>query len=169
MDSKDFSVSKLQKELKDIKLYSDSLKEIELFWDAILRAFTNLCKNQPYPYYRDLRPNFDFHSQLVGDATTTKLLVHEYDKSFSDVLRLFLLTKETINKETCPKLHLQLLSLCDLRDGFQLLKELIFSSSPQLSGDYYDFRADIINITVTPGEHLSKFYQRVVMLSTEIQ
>jgi hypothetical protein len=82
-------------------------------------------------------------------------LAHEYDqgsrnyKSFSDVLRLFLLTKETINEETCPKLHLRLLSLCDLHDGFQVLKELIFSSSPQLSGDYHDFRADIINITVT--------------------
>jgi hypothetical protein len=31
-DSKDFSVSKLQKELKDLKLFGDSLKELELFW-----------------------------------------------------------------------------------------------------------------------------------------
>jgi hypothetical protein len=30
-DSKDFSVSKLQKELKDIKLFGDTLKELEFF------------------------------------------------------------------------------------------------------------------------------------------
>jgi hypothetical protein len=52
--SKDFLVFKLQKELKEIKLFGDSLKDLETFWDAILRAFTNLCQsNQAYPYYRD--------------------------------------------------------------------------------------------------------------------
>lgn len=34
-ESKDFSVSKLQKELKDITLLSDTLKELDFFWDAI--------------------------------------------------------------------------------------------------------------------------------------
>ena len=58
--------------------------------------------------------------------------------------------------------------MCDLRDGFQILQELVFSLSLQLSGDYYDFRIDIGNITIQPGEHLSKFYQRVIQLSTEI-
>ncbi len=174
-DSKDFSVSKLQKELKDIKLFGHTLKELEIFWDAILRAFTNLCKNQPYPYYRDLRPSFDFHLHLVGDIMKTKLSQLEYEqgsrnyKSFSDVLRLFLFTHTTISEETCPKVYLRLLSLCDLRDGFKVLQELIFSSSPQLSGDYYDYRTDIAHLNVKPGEQLSKFYQRVIALSTEIQ
>ncbi len=33
---KDFSVFKLQKELKEIKLFGGSLKDIEISWDAIL-------------------------------------------------------------------------------------------------------------------------------------
>ena len=51
-ETKDFSVSKLQKELKDVTLGGDLLKDLELFWDAILRAFTNLCHtSQAYRYY----------------------------------------------------------------------------------------------------------------------
>jgi len=48
--TKDFSVSKLQKELKEIKLTGDSLHSFEIFWDSILSAFTNLCQvDQAYP------------------------------------------------------------------------------------------------------------------------
>ena len=43
-----------------------------------------------------------------------------------------------------------------------------FSLSPQLSGDYYDYRVDIAHLSIQPGEHLSKFYQRTIQLSTEI-
>ncbi len=174
LDSKDFSVSKLQKELKDIKLSGDTLKELEVFWDAILRAFTNLCKTQAYPYYRDLCPTFDFKLHLVCDPKNFRCSQHEFDqglhnyRSFGDVLRIFLHTNPTITEDNSPKAYLRLLSMCDLRDGFQILQELVFSLSPQLSGDYYDFRIDIGNITIQPGEHLSKFYQRVIQLSTEI-
>ncbi len=65
--SKDFSVFKLQKELKEIKLLGDTLKDLEIFWDAILSAFTNLCQiNQAYPYYRDLKSTFDLKSSFCG-------------------------------------------------------------------------------------------------------
>jgi hypothetical protein len=73
--SKDFSVSKLQKELKDIKLHGDTLKDLEIFWDAILGAFTNLCQiNQAYPYYRDLQPDFTFKMHLVDSVKPPKYL-----------------------------------------------------------------------------------------------
>jgi hypothetical protein len=41
-DSKDFNVSKLQKEIKDIKLLGDTLKDLEIFWDATLCTFKRL-------------------------------------------------------------------------------------------------------------------------------
>ncbi len=50
-----------------------------------------------------------------------------------------------------------------------LLRELIFSLSPQLSGDYHDYRLEIDTLRIITGEHLSKFYQRVIKLSTEIR
>jgi hypothetical protein len=40
--------------------------------------------------------------------------------------------------------------------------------SPQLAGDYHDYRNDIDTLVIIPGEHLSKFYQRVIQLSNKI-
>jgi hypothetical protein len=174
-DSKDFCVSKLQKEIKDIKLLGDTLKELEIFWDAVLCAFTNLCHLQIYPYYRDLQPTFDFQAHLVGDENTTQLSSADYNqakrnyRTFGDALRIFLRAGSTISETTCPQAYLCLLSLCDTQDGFSIFKELIFTLSPQLSGDYRDFRQDIIKISIHPGEHLSKLYQRIIELSTEIK
>jgi hypothetical protein len=173
--SKDFSVSKLQKELKEIKLCGDTLKDLEIFWDAVLGAFTNLCQvNQAYPYYRDLKPDFTFKKHLVDPIKPPRYLPIECDqvqrnyRSFGDALRIFLQSGTTIVEGTSPKTYLQLLSLCDTRDGFLLLNTLIFSLSPQLSGDYHDYRQDIDTLSIIPGEHLSKFYQRVIQLSNEI-
>ncbi len=73
--SKDFSVFKLQKELKEIKLFGDSLKDLEIFWDAILGAFTNLCQiNQAFPYYHDLDKHFTFESHLVDPIKPPRFL-----------------------------------------------------------------------------------------------
>jgi hypothetical protein len=95
--SKDFSVSKLQKELKDIKLCGDILKDLEIFWDAIRRAFTNLCQvNQAYLYYRDLKPDFGFKTHLVDSVKPPRYLPVDSDqvqrnyRSFGDALRIFL-------------------------------------------------------------------------------
>jgi len=78
LTSKDFSVFKLQKELKEIKLSGDSLKDIEIFWDAVLWAFTNLCQvNQAYPYYRDLTSTFSFKKAFCGIYSTSTLLTSQ--------------------------------------------------------------------------------------------
>jgi len=173
--SKDFSVSKLQKELKDIKLTSDTLKDIEIFWDAILGAFTNLCQvNQAFPYYRDLSRDFTFSVHFIDKIVPPRYLpietmqVKQNYRSFGDALRIFLRSGTQINETSSPKAYLKLLSLCHVHDGFLLLHDLVFTLSPQLSGDYYDFRCDIDNLAIIPGEHLTKFYQRVINLSNEI-
>ena len=165
----------MQKELKEIKLCGDTLKDLEIFWDAVLGAFTNLCQvNQAYPYYRDLKPDFTFKKHLVDPIKPPRYLPIECDqvqrnyRSFGDALRIFLQSGTTIVESTSPKTYLQLLSLCDTRDGFLLLSTLVFSLSPQLSGDYHDYRQDIDTLSIIPGEHLSKFYQRVIQLSNEI-
>jgi len=174
--SKDFSVFKLQKELKEIKLFGDNLKDLEIFWDAILGAFTNLCQtNQAYPYYRDLKSDFSFKSHLVDSIKPPRFLPIDHDqalrnyRSFGDALRIFLQSGTTIVEMSSPKTYLQLISLCDTNDGFLLLRDLIFSLSPQLSGNYHDYRQEIDNLQIISGEHLSKFYQRTIRLSNEIR
>jgi hypothetical protein len=92
---------------------------------------------------------------------------HNY-RSFGDAIRIFL-HSGTATLETSPsKTYLKLLSLSDIHDGFALFRDLIFSLSPQLAGEYHDYRFDIDALTIIPGEHISKFYQQVLKLSTEI-
>jgi len=65
----------LQKELKDIKLLGDSLHDLEIFWDSILGAFTNICQvDQAYHYYRDLSTSFTFENHLVASVIPPKYL-----------------------------------------------------------------------------------------------
>jgi hypothetical protein len=87
--SKDFSVFKLQKELKEIKLFGDTLKDLEIFWDAILSAFANLCQlNQAYPYYHDLKPNFDFKVHFVDSVKPPKYLPIDHVKRLEIIVPL---------------------------------------------------------------------------------
>jgi hypothetical protein len=171
-----FSVFKLQKELKEIKHFGDSLKDLETFWDAILQAFTNLCQsNQAYPYYRDLVPTFTFKVHFVDSVQPPRFLPSDHDQakcnysSFGDAVRIFHHTGTTILEALSPKTYLKLLSLLDIHDGFILLWDLIFSLSPQLAGDHHDYRFDIDALAIIPGKHISKFYQSVIKLSTEIK
>jgi len=173
--SKDFSVSKFQKELKDIKLSGDSLRDLETFWDSILGAFTNICQvDQAYHYYRDLTTSFTFENHLVASVLPPTYLPADSAqakrnyRSFGDALCILLNSSTSITETSSPKTYLKLLSLSDTIDGFILLQDLIFSLSPQLSGDYYDFQTNIEALTIISGESLSKFYQRVIKLSTEI-
>jgi len=173
--TKDFSVSKLQKELKEIKLSGDSLHALEIFWDSILGVFNNLCQvDQVYPYYRDLSSSFTFENHLVASVTPPKYLSIDSAqakcnyRSFGDALRIFLHSGTSITEATSPGTYLKLLSLSDTLDGFALLKELVFSLSPQLSGDYHDYHSEIDALAIIHGEHISKFYQRVIRLSTEL-
>jgi hypothetical protein len=67
---------------------------------------------------------------------------HNY-RSFGDAIRIFL-HSGTATLETSPsKTYLKLLSLSDIHDGFALFRDLIFSLSPQLAGEYHDYRFDI--------------------------
>jgi hypothetical protein len=98
-ETKDFSVSKFTKELERVKLHGDKLRDLELFWDSIQRALTNVCQtNQIFPYYRDLDANFTFRLHFLGDSRNPKLSPSDFDqtkrnyRSFGDALRLHLRT-----------------------------------------------------------------------------
>jgi hypothetical protein len=72
-ETKDFSVSKFTKELERIKLQGDKLKDLELFWDSIQHALTNVCQvNQVFPYYRDLTASFTSCLHLLGNTKNPK-------------------------------------------------------------------------------------------------
>ncbi len=138
-------------------------------------AFMNVCQvNQVYPYYRDLQSNFSFESHLVTSIVPPRYLPLDTEqakrnyRSFGDALRIFLQSGTTIVEKSSPKAYLQLISFCNLHDCFLLLRELIFSLSPQLSGNYYDYRHDIDTLAIIPGERLSKFYQQIINMSNEI-
>jgi hypothetical protein len=161
--TKEFSVFKLQKELKEIKLTGDFLHDLEIFWGLILCAFTNLCQSdQAYDYYHDLSAHFTFEKHIVDPIKPPKYLSIDQAQvkrnycSFGDALRIFLNSGTTIVEASSPKAYLKLLSLCDTQDGFVLLRDLVFSLSPQLSGDFHDYRSDIEALTFQ-GSTLANF------------
>jgi hypothetical protein len=64
-ESKDLHVSKLVKLLELEVLHSDSLQDLEIFFDSILSHFNTVAlTNDLYPRYCDLPPTFDIYRQL---------------------------------------------------------------------------------------------------------
>lgn len=93
LESKEFYISKFTKELEHITLQSDSLKDLEIFWDSIQCALTNICQtNQVFPYYRDLTSTFTFCLLLLGDPKQPNYFPLDFDQakrnycSFGDAL-----------------------------------------------------------------------------------
>jgi hypothetical protein len=95
-----------------------------------------------FSYYRDLDSTFTFHLHLLGDSRQPKFSQSDFEqakrnyRSFGDALCRFLHTTTTIEEQCCPDTYLQLLSFYDVHDGFILLRDLVFYSSPQLKGSY---------------------------------
>jgi hypothetical protein len=64
-ESKDFHVSKLMKLLDLEVLNSDSLQDLEIFFDSILSHFNTVTLTTDlFPKYRDLPRTFDFYHHL---------------------------------------------------------------------------------------------------------
>jgi hypothetical protein len=172
VESKDFNVSKFIKDTDRVKLNGDFLVNLEHFWDSILRIFNTLClQNQVYPCYRDLKKDFDFKTHLCDRVRLSASELQQAQlnyRAFGDSLRIFLLDPTTISKSTCPKAYLKLLSLKGMKDGFKILRDLLFQLSPQLDGPFIDFGSAISSLQLHNGEHLNEFYSRTQELAREI-
>jgi hypothetical protein len=136
-ESKDFHVSRLLKLLDTEVLQSDSLQDLELFFDSILSHFNTVALTSDlYPKYRDLTPTFDFYRHLCQlDRTIHPSATDQHQglanfMSFGIRLRRFMLNPKTIPQEKCPDSYLQLLSLHNESDGFTILKNFTFLHSP---------------------------------------
>lgn len=174
-ETKDFHVSRLVKLLDGETLATDSLQDLEIFYDSILsHCNTVALTTDLYPKYRDLPITFDFYRHLCQLDRTVRPSQADIAqaaanyKSFGTGIRKFLLNPKTIPQDTCPDSYLQLLSLRNEHDGFLILKNFIFLRSPQLDGKFRDFRATINSLIIHPGEHIRTFYARSIWLSNEI-
>lgn len=107
---------------------NDSLQALEQFWDCIHHAFNTICtKNQVFPYYKDLKKDFDVKFNLCSNSCLkpSKIIqVKKNYRSFGETLHLYLLTPSTVSQATCSKAFLRLFSLKGSKD----------STEPQLEG-----------------------------------
>jgi hypothetical protein len=110
-ESKDFHVSKLIKLLELEVLHSDSLQDLEIFFDSILSHFNTVAlTNDLYPRYRDLPPTFDFYRHLCQlDRTICPSSMDQAQglanyKSSGTGLRRFLLNPKTFPKKLARNL-----------------------------------------------------------------
>jgi hypothetical protein len=175
-ESKDFHVSKFIKLLQDDILNSDSLQDLELFFDGIISHLNTIAiTSNLFPSYQDLDTTFDFKTHLQTTFQTANLTLSEYNQgminytNFGKSLRKYLLDPKTIPSTTCPDSAVQLMSLRDERDGFALLKSFIFRRSPQLDGIYKDFSSSISSLSITTGEHIQSFYCRALWINNELK
>jgi len=174
-ESKDFHVSKLLKLLEHLTLESDSLKDLEIFYDTITSHFATITlTGHILPIYRDLTAKFRFQEHLCSpekNPTLTSQEIHQAKlnyRTFGSGLRQFLINPKTIDKTTAPDSYLQLLSLKHENDGFLLFQHFIFLRSPQLEGKYIDYRSLIDKLYMEPGESIRTFYTRAMWLYNEI-
>jgi hypothetical protein len=175
-ESKDFHVSKFIKLLQDDILNSDSLQDLELFFDGILSHLNTIAiTSNLFPSYQDLDTTFDFRTHLQTTFQTANLTLSDYNQgminytTFGTGLRKYLLDPKTIPSTTCPESAVQLMSPRDERDGFILLKSFIFRRSPQLDGIYKDFSSSISSLSITTGEHIQSFYCRTLWIHNELK
>jgi hypothetical protein len=174
-ESKDFHVSRLMKLLDQEVLRSDSLQDLELFFDSILAHFNTVALTSDlYPKYRDLPSTFDLYRHLcqldwsIRPSTPDQHQGLANYRSFGVGLRRFLLNPKTFPQDTCPESYLQLLSLHNETDGFLILKNFTFLRSPQLDGKYRDFHTAVNNLIIYDGEHIRTFYGHATWLGNEI-
>ncbi len=103
-ESKDFHVSHLIKLLTDESLASDSLQDLEIFYDSILSHFNTIALTADlYPKYRNLPKSFDFYRYLTQQDHTIRPSqddIHQADanyRSFGTGLCKFLLNPKTVS------------------------------------------------------------------------
>lgn len=172
-ECKDFHVSKILKLLMGDILNSDSLQDLELFFDGIISHLNTIAiTSNLFPSYQDLDSTFDFQTHLQTAFQTANLSLSDYNQgvinynTFSTGLRKYLLDPKTIPSTTCPESAIQLMSLWDEWDGIILLKTFIFRCSPQLNGIYRCFSSNISNLTIT---NLQTFYCRTLLIHNELK
>lgn len=106
--------------------------KLEHNWDSILCIFNKFClQNQIHPCYDDLKKDFDFKTYLCDQSHLSPLDLQQAlinYRAFGDSLHIFLLDPATIEKSSCPKACLKLLSLKGMKDGFNIHHDLIFNS-----------------------------------------
>jgi hypothetical protein len=176
VELKDFHVSRLLKLLDTVTLASDSLQDLEIFYDTIQSHFATISvSSNIFPKYKDLLATFSFHTHLCSSNNNPNLTASELRQSllnydtFGPGLRQFILNPKTISQTAAPDSYLQLLSLRHESDGFLLYQHFIFLRSPQLEGKFIDFRAEINKLTIIDGESIRSFYSRTLWLFNELQ
>ncbi len=55
-----------------------------------------------------------------------------------------------------------------MKDGFKILRDLLFQLSPQLDGPFIDFGSAISSLRLHNGKHLNEFYSHTQELAKEI-
>jgi hypothetical protein len=120
-ESRDFHVSKFRKLLADDSLNSDSLQDLELFYDGIISHLNTVALTSDlFPSYQDLTTTFDFKDHLHDTFQSVHLSPLEYTQglinyeTFGKGLRKFLLDPKTIPSTTCHLVKIKCTNHLDL-------------------------------------------------------
>ena len=151
--------------MKNLILVSDSLLEIEVFYNAIGSAFSAaLATGYVFPQYIELTMDT---KNLAGFVLPPKLNPR-YQQACSiyemmaNTLRNHLVAANTIDKTVAPESYNILMANRMCRNGFDLLVAIIYGRSPQLGGKHDDAQSIVVAFNAKSGELLSEFHQRAL-------
>ena len=127
---------------------------------------STLDSNHFLGYYQTLSESYDLHSKLIptNDPRLGIQVQNAYDQ-FSNILKLFLSQERTIDQSISPKAYNLLLSRKLQKDGFLILKSIIFKLSPQLGGDLQDLQEQVSALNLIDNELLVHFYNCLLYTS----
>jgi hypothetical protein len=89
--------------------------------------------------------------------------------AYGQVVYRYLHSVSTIDVESCPNAYNELMALDNLKYGWQLLQEWIWSCSPQINGPFRDFCLQIHAVLPIADERIFTFYYRTQDLAHKIK
>ena len=160
--------------IKDIKLESDNVRDLERFWNHLSTALMTVLasSNNLFPSYQDLVRHSTWdpkdilptrHHPSYSDAFSAY-------KILSGILKRHLDTPTTIHPDNAPRaaIELELIGLSpDSHDGFFVLKTIIFKISPQLDGPIEDVIEKYLTLTIKPDMTLHAFFKDALKIFRE--
>eukprot|EP00957_Ditylum_brightwellii_P087180 6635226-Ditylum_brightwellii.AAC.1 len=163
------------KNLAYIKLESNAIEHMELFWNKIKSALestfacTSLFSTYNKLQYINEHTRDDIFKHLVPpkDHHLHDTLKTTYNQ-LADVLFTQLIDPNTISSEKAPNIALSLTLKKHQPDGFIILTNIIWDNSPHLGVQGESAENKVMNFTINQGESTTKFYIRTISIQSQL-
>jgi len=172
-------MSKFQEKLERLVLHDDSVTAVRDWYHGIRLALNTSGKTHidVIPMFETLKRNdrfstillpVDINGAIDHTASSYNLCLNMYHSFGAILLAVFTTTTKMFPIDKCPKANHILLIHRDLRNGWDLLWNILRKLSPHLGGQNHNVHDLISALTIKNHETLPEFYNRALNLNNTI-